>query len=211
MDATQPRPPRDESHDDPKVRCPYCHDALTGGLAGDCAGCGTRHHLVCFADHGGCSTHGCGSTRASTAATAARAPAFTPRSCPLCRDAILAEAMVARCASCSEALHVDCYERVRSCKAGPTTCAGPIEVMPHAEAVAADHAMAARGLLAMGATFGGLVPLLLAATGGQVPVVVLAVLGGMGSMLLAAGAVQRWQARRLRAAPPRSRPGPTKL
>jgi hypothetical protein len=45
------------------LTCSYCHDAFGRGDATYCAGCLAPHHEDCFAEHGACSTPGCGETR----------------------------------------------------------------------------------------------------------------------------------------------------
>ncbi|MBX3470563.1 MAG: hypothetical protein KF878_27160 [Planctomycetes bacterium] len=157
MDATRPPPERpDDEADDARavdaasggqVRCPYCHDALAdGALAGTCERCGTAHHAGCFAEHGGCSTHGCGSTRASTAPVGAGPAAldFTPRTCGCCRRELPREALVARCTRCHTTLHVDCYDRMRACAPGAAGCGAAVEVLPHAQVVALEWQRVAR-------------------------------------------------------------------
>lgn len=157
MDATRPPPERpDDEADDARaveaasggqVRCPYCHDALAdGALAGTCERCGTAHHAGCFAEHGGCSTHGCGSTRASTAPVgqATAALDFTPRSCGCCRRELPREALVARCTRCHTTLHVDCYDRMRACAPGAAGCGAAVEVLPHAQVAAHEWRRVAR-------------------------------------------------------------------
>ncbi|MCO5167936.1 MAG: hypothetical protein M9894_16455 [Planctomycetes bacterium] len=145
MDATRPPPERDRPAGD--VRCPYCHDALAeGALAGTCERCGTAHHAGCFAEHGGCSTHGCGSTRATTGAVgvAPSAVAFTPLTCSCCRRELPREALVARCGRCHATLHVDCYDRMRACAPGAAGCGAAVDVLPHAQVVAMEWQRVAR-------------------------------------------------------------------
>lgn len=214
MDATRPRPRpdddaraagervRDEHARPGGLRCPYCHDALSGAV-GHCLRCGTAHHVACFAEHGGCSTHGCGSTRASTAAPTAREEvAFTPVACGACRDALPADAVVARCDGCGDALHVACYERLGACPRG-AGCRGPVELMPHAQAAALALGRTARGLLLVGAAALALA-LLAPAIAGDVAARALlgAFFGGTGGALACAGLWLRARALRLAAAPP---------
>jgi hypothetical protein len=42
-------------------RCPYCHDGFRADdeATQDCVGCGTRHHVACFEELGGCALLGC--------------------------------------------------------------------------------------------------------------------------------------------------------
>lgn len=39
--------------------CPYCHDPLAVVASSACAACGTRHHVECLDEHGGCTVSGC--------------------------------------------------------------------------------------------------------------------------------------------------------
>lgn len=122
------------------VRCPYCHaDLVEGALAGECSACRTLHHLQCFGEQGGCSTHGCGSTRARTTKVGdpTGVPAFTALSCFTCRQALPLEAVVARCTGCANSLHIACYELMKGCPLARTgACQGTVELMSHAEASA---------------------------------------------------------------------------
>lgn len=46
--------------------CPFCHAGLLAGeRACECAACGARHHLECFALQGGCAVHACRSQEAA--------------------------------------------------------------------------------------------------------------------------------------------------
>lgn len=57
---------------DVQPRCPYCHDALDGGLAlVSCASCRTVLHQDCHAENQGCPILGCGGRRADWARAAA--------------------------------------------------------------------------------------------------------------------------------------------
>lgn len=167
MDATRPepeRPAREESaSDEGGLRCPYCKGELPdGALAGTCVACGTLHHIACFAEHGGCSTHACGSTHARPGKVGEVRPpvTFAGLRCAACKLALASDAMVARCDGCNTVLHTHCYERVGNCVLGASgACRGSIELMPHEEAARRQARRAAHALLVISA----LVTLLFAA------------------------------------------------
>jgi hypothetical protein len=171
VDATRPEPERpargesasDEGASASGLRCPYCKGELPdGALAGSCVSCGTLHHIACFAEHGGCSTHACGSTHARPGKVGEVRPpvTFAGLRCAACKLALAADAMVARCDGCNTVLHAHCYERVGSCVLGASgACRGSIELMPHEEAARRQARRAAHALLVISA----LVSLLFAA------------------------------------------------
>lgn len=118
----------------PGLRCPFCKAELANGaLAAACAACGTLHHPACFAEHHGCSTHGCDSTRGlSVVVGAPPLPPFAPLRCAVCGKDCPADVIVARC-GCGRVLHTACYEQLKRC--GPSPCTGRVELLPHADAV----------------------------------------------------------------------------
>lgn len=202
-------------------RCPYCHDALaSNALAGDCVRCGTRHHASCFAEHGGCSTHGCGSTRAAAVQGGARVgvqarPEFAPLSCGDCREPLPRETMVARCDGCGGILHVACYERLGACGAGASRCRGPVSLMPHVEAAAAHLQVTARALLFTGIAWLALTIALAVFTwrrGEPGPAASFVALSLLGALLAGGGWSLGRRARRLAASapPPRGPAADTK-
>ncbi len=115
------------------LRCPYCHDAVPAGPAASaCVACGTVHHVSCFAEHRGCSTHGCG---ASEAVSLGDAPADCPRvECARCKVSLDYEASVVQCARCGRVQHPRCYEESERC-AHEECRGGPSRVLTLREAV----------------------------------------------------------------------------
>ena len=156
------------------LRCPFCKGELAKGALGvACAACGTLHHPGCFAEHHGCSTHGCESTRGLSAVVGSPPlPPFQPVACALCGKDCPADAIVARCA-CGRLLHTACYEQLKRC--GQGSCAGPVELLPHIEAV--QERLRERGWLALRAGLAG---------------VALSLLGGWGLVRWSLAA--RWEA-----------------
>lgn len=134
------------------VRCPYCKGGLVeGALAGVCVACGTVHHIACFAEHGGCSTHACGSTHARPGKVGeVRSPpmTFAGLHCAACKLALASDAMVARCDGCHTVLHASCYEKIGNCMLGAGgACRGSLELMPHEEAAARQQLRGAYALM----------------------------------------------------------------
>jgi hypothetical protein len=215
-----PEPAREPAREDEAsgLRCPYCKGALLdGALAGTCVSCETLHHIACFAEHGGCSTHACGSTHARpTKVGEVRSPAtFRGLACATCKLAIASDAMVARCDGCNTVLHTHCYESVGSCVLGAAgACRGSIELMPHGEAAARQARRGAIALMLSGALltlpFAALA--FLAAEDGERDVAMVFVLGAaVGLGLLLAGVLSRAGGSPATAVRSRSpRAGPTK-
>jgi hypothetical protein len=219
-ERTRPATEREDvhvhAHGDDERRCPYCHEAMAdGALAGACEGCGTLHHLGCFAEHGGCSTHGCGATRARTERVGEPGrPRFAPLVCGACRAALAPDEIVARCTSCRGVQHVACYEAAGACRRPFGSCgASTIVLLSHAEAVAQTRRVLA---WVLGLT-GALIALLFGALAGAVaadpgpydggPLVAAATLAGIGLSLAVAGLVVGVRAKRLVPPPPgRTRP-----
>jgi hypothetical protein len=221
-DPDRPRPdaPRDDVHVTPhrageERRCPYCHEAVPdGALAGACERCGTLHHLGCFADHGGCATHGCDGARAlgvnGRRAVPARAQ-LVGRPCGACRQPIDPVSMVARCGACGSVQHVACYETTGTCvgRPGGARCGAPrVVLMSHAEARAADQRLTGGVLLTLGLLFGVLFGgVALAAAQDQGPVLPFAALASI-SLLFAATGLAALLATPRSGSEPR-RPGPS--
>lgn len=132
-----------------QVVCPYCKGPLAEAAPGvACEGCGTFHHPTCFAEHGSCAVHACGSTRGDARRVGAPAPTgFEPRSCAHCGEPCGADALVGRCA-CGRVVDLGCYERLGHC--GLDSCRRVVRVMPHADAAQVHHLGRSRRLLALG-------------------------------------------------------------
>lgn len=188
------------------LRCPYCRGELpTGALAGSCEQCHTLHHVACFAEHRGCSTHGCGGARAVALRIGSPIPLDFPRlRCAQCRASPEQDAVVARCA-CGRVLDVPCYEALGAC--GAPRCQRPVRLVTHVEAVAAGArasgllllALALVALLVAGAP-------LLAFSGHDAYIgwILAAVVGAVGALLATFASSYLLEARRLRRLP---RPG----
>lgn len=189
------------------LRCPYCRGELpSGALAGCCEQCQTLHHVACFAEHRGCSTHGCGGARAVALRVGSPIPLDFPRlRCAQCRASPEQDAVVARCA-CGRVLDVPCYEALGSC--GAPRCDRPVRLVTHLEAVAAGARARGLGLLALAPVMLLVAAAPLLAFSGQDAFLGWALAAGPGAVGLLLGALAAaslLQARRLRRLP---RPGP---
>lgn len=198
------------------LRCPFCKGELAKGALGvACAACGTLHHPGCFAEHHGCSTHGCESTRGvSVVVGAPPPPPFSPLACARCRKACPGDAIVARC-TCGRVQHTACYEQLGRCAGG--RCQGQVELLPHRDAVherlrersGVLFKLGLSGLL-LGGGGGWLIERLhLADTLGQADaralMLVAVVLALAGLLALYAGLGVRRRARAVATLPPRAR------
>lgn len=177
------------------IRCPFCRGALLDGtLAGSCEGCHTLHHVSCFADHRGCSTHGCGSTQAMTLRVGSSVPLdFNRLNCDQCSTPVEQDAMVARCA-CGRVLDINCYEALGAC--GLAGCIRPVRLLSHIEAAAAgarENLWVLFGL-ALVMVPGGILPLVIT---GDRKAAALLVLSLVGLGIFAVAVVRLWASRRL--------------
>ena len=116
-------------------RCPYCRGGLKNGdLVSECVACRTHHHITCFGENRGCSTHGCGSHRGRSIRIGSTLPPHAKTlACVHCKQSLLAGALVVRCV-CGRTLDVACYEAVGNC--GNLLCQGGAEIMTQGEVMA---------------------------------------------------------------------------
>jgi len=153
-----------ESGSSARRTCPSCREPLRDGAPGvACCVCATFHHPTCFAEQGGCAVHGCGCPRgdARPVGTTPPPPAdFAARKCVRCGRPCPADALVARC-GCRRVLDLACFEAQGHCGSG--TCTHQAEVMPHVDAVRAQHLHEARGYFKTGAVVIVVAPVLGAA------------------------------------------------
>jgi hypothetical protein len=166
MERTQPQPHEEESTAPevevsgeeaaaPLVRCPYCHEDLPeGARASACQECGTLHHLSCFAEHRGCSTHGCSSHRGRSVRVGQVESDGKQLLCTGCKHACPPSELVAYCPGCYGAQHVSCYEERGSCANQACQSRRPVTIVTVAEARAALRAMHGRLLMILGGGVG---------------------------------------------------------
>lgn len=217
MESTRPRPDDDRPADEAgSIRCPFCKGGLEpGALAGACAACGTLHHVGCFAEHAGCSVHGCLGARAHATRVGEAPPLdFPGLLCGACNQPVAQEAMVARCGGCAQSLHVACYEQLRTCAMGSRgLCRGAIEVMSHIDAAALHARRTGTALFGVGGTItvvAGAAAILLHVFGGHdpQPAVVCATIAALGVAMCFASLRQLAKARSIEASPTRQRKPP---
>lgn len=113
-------------------RCPYCRGGVgNGDLVIECNACKTHHHITCFGENRGCSTHGCGSQRGRSVRLGSTLPAHAKTvGCAHCQQPLEVGALVVRCA-CGRTLDVGCYEALGEC--GNALCQGSAELMTQRE------------------------------------------------------------------------------
>lgn len=196
-------------------RCPYCHaDLIDNSVASECNACHTMHHVSCFAENRGCSTHGCESHRAHSVrvGTPLRANAKVP-ACGHCTKALDPTALVARCA-CGRVNHPLCFEVIGRCTLAH--CQGNADLMSYGEFLAIGKranasALTALGWVALLSTL-SLIPFGLAIGANDGVAIVFMAIGTLGAVFSAALFAARGRANAeavaLEASPPRRRTSP---